>query len=101
MKSRFIIALCFAFLFGGKWCAAGPYQDAAARCDNEVQARIEKLSGDYATKLEELQETFRLRGDLEKTLAVKKEKERFAAERRLEPKNVAELPKELRALQEK
>jgi len=102
MRTRFLVALCFAFLFAGmRFAVAGSYQDAAARCDDEVKAKVEKLSDEYATKLSELRETFRLRGDLEKTLAVKKEKERFAAEHRLESKHVVELPKELRGLQEK
>ena len=85
-------------------CLAGDapsYQGAAEKCDQEIQAKFSKLSDNYASALGELMETFRINGDLEKTLAVKKEKDRFALEKTLEIKNVVEVPPQLQELQKK
>lgn len=76
------------------------YQDAASKCDREIQTKLTKVSDDYAHELNALMDTIRLRGDLEKTLAIKKERERFASEKTLEEKNLVEVPVQLRELQQ-
>jgi len=75
------------------------YQDAASKCDIEIQAKLARVSDDYAHELNTLMDTFRLRGDLEKTLAVKKERTRFESDKTLEEKNLVEVPVQLRELQ--
>jgi hypothetical protein len=70
-----------------------------------------ELSGKLAALEKEIKErlnvheaaivsTFRLRGDLEKTLAVKKERERFETDKTLEEKNLVDVPVQLRELQQ-
>jgi hypothetical protein len=76
------------------------YQDAASKCDHEIQVILAKVSDDYAHELNALMDTFRLRGDLEKTLAVKKEKERFESEKTLEERHLVKVPAQLRELQQ-
>jgi hypothetical protein len=77
------------------------YQDAASKCDHEIQVSLAKVSDNYAHELNALMDTFRLRGDLEKTLAVKKEIARFESDKTLEGKNLVEVPVQLRELQQK
>ncbi len=81
--------------------ALSSYQDAAQKCDQDIQKKLAQLSEEYASELSSLMDTFRARGDLEKTLAVKNEKERFANEKILEDKNLVEVPVQLRELQRK
>jgi hypothetical protein len=77
------------------------YQDVAQKCEVEIQNRLAKLSKEYANELNSLADTFRSRGDLEKTLEVNNEKKRFAAEGTLQERNVVEVPTQLRELQQK
>jgi len=92
--------LCFLPTYGFLFAEPFAYQNAATSCDHEIETKLAKVSDDYAHELNALIDTFRLRGDLEKTLAVKKEKERFESEKTLEEKNLVEVPVQLRELQQ-
>src|SRR5579871_6396257 len=73
-----------------------PYENAAANCDQAVQARLVKVSDDYVHNLKTLQDYYRQRGDLDETLAVKKEKERFESEKTMQDKNIVKAPDQLK-----
>ncbi len=96
-----LLLLGYAFSANGLQSDQASYKDAAQKCDQEVQARMEQISKDYVRELADLMDTFRLRGDLEKALAVRKEIERFETGKSLEPRYLVEIPIQLRELQQK
>ncbi len=96
------LVMAFVILLGVRPASAlESYQGAAEKCDAEVLKTKAQLLQDYGAALDKLADEFRLQGDLDKTLAVKKEIERFASEKSLDLKHVVDIPVKLRDLQNK
>lgn len=85
----------------GKWARAEQpsYQDAATKCDEQVQGALAKLAEDYQRELARLRNDLQLSGDLEKTLAVKREETRFGLKKTLAKEDLVESPNQLKELQ--
>jgi hypothetical protein len=75
--------------------------NAVAGCEKDIKAQMEDLGGKYTSDVDMLRVKFQSQGDLNHTLAVKGELDRFAATRRLASQDVAKEPLALREVQEK
>lgn len=76
------------------------YETELAKIDSEASGRIDTLNGQYLRSLGTLESSLQKAGRLEPLLAVKRERERFAAESSVGDSDLSEAVQELREVQD-